>query len=137
MKVYLNDEKTPVDLRLLYDILWGFKALCSRERDSVWNIYFLYWDDSYYQTFLHAPQLKGTTVFAHSTLLVIVDFHSYVNFMKVLSEYSKLEYWSQMAQKVRGKIQEIYGRSGRSMRYGISGISGKCKRSESRRSLIL
>ena len=45
--------------------------------DSVWNIYFLYWDDSYYQTFLHAPQLKGTTVFAHSTLLVIVDLLSY------------------------------------------------------------
>ena len=57
------------------------------DSDSVWNIYFLYWDDSYYQTFLHAPQLKGTTVFAHSTLLVIEDFYPYFNVMKVLSEY--------------------------------------------------
>ena len=28
MKLHLNDEKTPVDLRLLNDILWGLKALC-------------------------------------------------------------------------------------------------------------
>ena len=28
MKVYLIDEKTSVELRLLYDILWGLKALC-------------------------------------------------------------------------------------------------------------
>ena len=28
MKVYLNDEKISVDLRLLYDILKGLKALC-------------------------------------------------------------------------------------------------------------
>ena len=27
--VYLNDEKTPVDPRPLYDILWGLKALCA------------------------------------------------------------------------------------------------------------
>ena len=30
MKVYLNDEKTPVDLRPLYDILCGLKVLCDR-----------------------------------------------------------------------------------------------------------
>ena len=29
MKVYLNDEKQSVDPWLLYDILWGFKALCA------------------------------------------------------------------------------------------------------------
>ena len=28
MKVYLNDEKSPVDPGPLYDILWGLKALC-------------------------------------------------------------------------------------------------------------
>ena len=28
MKLYLNNEKTPVELRLLNDILWGLKALC-------------------------------------------------------------------------------------------------------------
>ena len=71
-----------VNLMLLVRDCWK-----TRDCDSVWNIYFLYWDDSYYQTFLHAPQLKGTTVFAHSTLLVIVDFYSYVNVMKVLFEY--------------------------------------------------
>ena len=29
MEVYLNDEKTHVDPRPLYDILWGLKALCA------------------------------------------------------------------------------------------------------------
>ena len=30
MKAYLNDGKTPVDPWLLYDILWGLKALCDK-----------------------------------------------------------------------------------------------------------
>ena len=29
-KVYLSDDKTPVDLRLLYDIFWGLKTLWAK-----------------------------------------------------------------------------------------------------------
>ena len=35
MKLYLNDEKTPVDLRLLNDILWGLEALCASSSFSL------------------------------------------------------------------------------------------------------
>jgi hypothetical protein len=38
MKVYLNDKKTFVDPRLLYDILWGLKALCGNTTMQTFDI---------------------------------------------------------------------------------------------------
>ena len=50
MKVYLNDEKTPVDLRPLYDIFWGLKAPCDTfllADIQIWiAIYVVTWHDS-------------------------------------------------------------------------------------------
>ena len=47
MKVYLNDEKTPVDLRLLYNILWGLKALCGKGTRVLGLLKFLNEKDSH------------------------------------------------------------------------------------------
>ena len=35
IKVYMNDEKSPLDPRLLNHFLWGLKTLCVREEPQL------------------------------------------------------------------------------------------------------
>ena len=55
MKVYLNDEKTPVDPQPLYVILWGLKAVCGifEQKPKPWLILVQQAKQSKYMYFLH------------------------------------------------------------------------------------
>ena len=90
MKVYLNVKKTPEDLGLLYDILWGLKALCAR----------LYYDKALTQALLSKSHLhsgvmqsdgRGLSFLARSIwhMFLLEDFPTFPTQLYIINQLLK------------------------------------------------
>ena len=71
MKVYLNDEKTPVDLRLLYVILLGLKNLCDSSRSN-------------------AHCFRGLQVIWQNTIVIKAEIKDYIGGDNILPHKQRL-----------------------------------------------